>query len=78
MDPLGAISQVIEYQSLPSWQDTTAPEYPSVDNENSSLTPEPDAAIEVSLSKFPCREDLNKKVSLWYVDYVVIMQNFKD
>ena len=51
MDPLGAISHVVEGQSLPTWHDLIPPTYP-----------EPSIIRE---SKFPVRRDLNEKVSLW-------------
>ena len=51
MDPLGAISQVIEGSSLPSWHDLIPPTYPK--------------CSVVQDSKFPVRQDLNEKVSLW-------------
>lgn len=51
MDPLGALSQVIEGSSLPTWHDLIPPNYP-----------EP---VSIRNSKFPVRKDLNGKVSLW-------------
>ncbi|XP_028414953.1 protein GDAP2 homolog [Dendronephthya gigantea] len=51
MDPLGAISQVVEGYSLPSWNDLIPPRYP--------------VPSDIRPSKFPVRKDLNKKVSLW-------------
>lgn len=51
MDPLGAISQVVEGYSLPTWHDLIPPTYPD--------------PSEIRRSKFPVRQDLNEKVSLW-------------
>lgn len=51
MDPLGAISQVVEGTSLPKWQELIPPDYP-----------EPST---IRTSRFPVRKDLNEKVSLW-------------
>ena len=51
MDPLGAISQVVEGHSLPTWNDLIPPTYA-----------EPSTIRD---SKFPVRKELNAKVSLW-------------
>lgn len=51
MDPLGAISQVVDGLNLPGWNAFIPPNYPSPSN--------------VVASIFPVRQDLNEKVTLW-------------
>lgn len=59
MDPLGARPDTVDIASIAAWN-TSDPEGPPPNVDDSAL---PNAH---TLSPFPIREDLNKKVAIWY------------
>lgn len=59
MDPLGAPSQFVDIDSLPSWSNVC-----EATQEDSHQNPVEKAQVSVR-SPFPYRKDLNTKIVLW-------------
>uniref|UniRef100_A0A8D0GIC9 Ganglioside induced differentiation associated protein 2 n=1 Tax=Sphenodon punctatus TaxID=8508 RepID=A0A8D0GIC9_SPHPU len=66
MDPLGAPSQFVDIDTLPSW-----PDFYEADQLDSSPTPVEKPQIDVG-SPFPYRKDINAKIILWRGDVALL------